>query len=53
MLEVLGFVLFIRFSCLSVYDFYLLMQLRNLTKCHGRKYDFSEVLCRKIGSLKE
>ena len=46
-------VLFICFSCLSVYDFYFLMQLQNLTKGHGRKYHFSEMLCRKIGSLKE
>lgn len=29
------------------------MQLQNLTKGHGRKYHFSEMLCRKIGSLKE
>lgn len=53
MLEVLGFVLFICFSCLSVYDFYFLIQLQSLTKGHGGKYDFSETLCRKIGSLKE
>ena len=44
MLEVLGLVLFICFSCLSVYDFYFLIQLQSLTKGHGGKYDFSEML---------